>query len=157
MLLVLVPTMIWVRLRTPWAKGVVEFLCLLPLTIPALVIVFTPALEGMREQWREAAENLGATRWQYFRLIAGPVLLPPFLASTLLLFANAFSAYATAYALTTGIIPLVPIQIGSLVSGNVVADQQNLSKALGLGMIVVVAIVMAFYAYMQRRASRWLG
>ena len=72
-------------------------------------------------------------------------------------FANAFSAYATAYALTTGIIPLVPIQIGSLVSGNVVADQQNLGKALGLGMIVVVAIVMAFYAYMQRRASRWLG
>jgi putative spermidine/putrescine transport system permease protein len=39
MLLILVPTMIWVRLRAPWAKGVVEFLCLLPLTIPALVIV----------------------------------------------------------------------------------------------------------------------
>ncbi len=39
MLLVLVPTMIWVRLRVPWAKGLVEFLCLLPLTIPALVIV----------------------------------------------------------------------------------------------------------------------
>jgi putative spermidine/putrescine transport system permease protein len=83
----------------------------------------------MRAQWREAAENLGATLAQYFRLIAVPVLLPPFLASTLLLFANAFSAYATAYALTTGIIPPVPIQIGSLVSGNVVADQQNLGKA----------------------------
>ena len=39
MLVILVPTMIWVRLRAPWAKGIVEFLCLLPLTIPALVIV----------------------------------------------------------------------------------------------------------------------
>jgi putative spermidine/putrescine transport system permease protein len=39
MLIVLVPTMIWVRLRTPWAKGPIEFLCLLPLTIPALVVV----------------------------------------------------------------------------------------------------------------------
>ncbi len=39
MLVILVPTMIWVRLRAPWAKGMVEFLCLLPLTIPALVIV----------------------------------------------------------------------------------------------------------------------
>lgn len=39
MLAILVPTMIWVRLRTPWARGTVEFLCLLPLTIPALVIV----------------------------------------------------------------------------------------------------------------------
>ncbi|WP_370947341.1 ABC transporter permease [Amycolatopsis sp. cg5] len=125
--------------------------------IPLMVIVFTPALEGMREQWREAAANLGATKWQYWRHIAGPILLPPFLASMLLLFANAFSAYATAYALTSGVVPLVPIQIGSLVSGNVVADQQNLGKALGLGMIVVVALVMAFYNWMQRRASRWLG
>lgn len=39
MLAILVPTMIWVRLRAPWARGLVEFLCLLPLTIPALVIV----------------------------------------------------------------------------------------------------------------------
>jgi putative spermidine/putrescine transport system permease protein len=39
MLVLLVPTMIWVRLRAPWAKGLIEFLCLLPLTIPALVIV----------------------------------------------------------------------------------------------------------------------
>jgi putative spermidine/putrescine transport system permease protein len=39
MLALLVPTMIWVRLRTPWARRLIEFLCLLPLTIPALVIV----------------------------------------------------------------------------------------------------------------------
>lgn len=39
MLAVLVPTMVWVRLRAPWARRPVEFLCLLPLTIPALVIV----------------------------------------------------------------------------------------------------------------------
>ena len=39
MLILLVPTMIWVRLRAVWAKRLVEFLCLLPLTIPALVIV----------------------------------------------------------------------------------------------------------------------
>jgi len=39
MLLLLVPTMIWVRLRVPRATRLLEFLCLLPLTIPALVIV----------------------------------------------------------------------------------------------------------------------
>ena len=39
MLALLVPTMIWVRLRAPWARGFIEFLCLLPLTIPALVVV----------------------------------------------------------------------------------------------------------------------
>lgn len=39
MVALLVPTMVWVRLRVPRAKGLIEFLCLLPLTIPALVIV----------------------------------------------------------------------------------------------------------------------
>lgn len=39
MVLLLVPTMIWVRLRVPKASRLIEFLCLLPLTIPALVIV----------------------------------------------------------------------------------------------------------------------
>jgi putative spermidine/putrescine transport system permease protein len=39
MLVLLVPTMVWVRLRVPRATRLVEFLCLLPLTIPALVIV----------------------------------------------------------------------------------------------------------------------
>lgn len=39
MLALLVPTMIWVRLRVLWMSRVVEFLCLLPLTIPAIVLV----------------------------------------------------------------------------------------------------------------------
>jgi putative spermidine/putrescine transport system permease protein len=47
MLVVLVPTMIWVRLRAPWAKGTTDFLCLLPLTIPALVVVV--GLRGVYE------------------------------------------------------------------------------------------------------------
>ena len=39
MVVLLVPTMVWVRLRVPGATRLVEFLCLLPLTIPPLVIV----------------------------------------------------------------------------------------------------------------------
>ena len=39
MLILLVPTMIWVRLRVQWMSRTIEFLCLLPLTIPAIVLV----------------------------------------------------------------------------------------------------------------------
>jgi putative spermidine/putrescine transport system permease protein len=39
MLVLLVPTAVWVRLRLPRLRRVVEFLCLLPLTIPAIVLV----------------------------------------------------------------------------------------------------------------------
>jgi putative spermidine/putrescine transport system permease protein len=38
-LVLLVPTMIWVRLRVQWLARTMEFLCLLPLTIPAIVLV----------------------------------------------------------------------------------------------------------------------
>jgi putative spermidine/putrescine transport system permease protein len=86
-----------------------------------------------------------------------PLLAPAFLGSTLLLFANAFSAYATAAALVSQGSPIVPLQIRSALTSEVVLGHQNLGKAMALGMVVVVAIVMWLYAYLQKRTSRWLG
>ena len=125
--------------------------------IPLMVIVFLPALDGIRPQWREATESLGGTTWQYWTRVAGPLLAPAFLGSTLLLFANAFSAYATAAALVSQGNPIVPLQIRSALTSEVVLGQQNLGKAMALGMVVVVAVVMALYALLQKRTARWLG
>jgi len=124
--------------------------------IPLMVLVITPALEGLRPAWREAADNLGASAWQYWRMVGGPVLLPSFLGSLLLLFGGAFSAYATTQALTSGSLAITPIQIGSFLNGNVLSGQENVGKALGLGMIIVISVVMVIYALLQRRASTWL-
>lgn len=125
--------------------------------IPLMVIVILPAIDGLRLEWREAAATLGASKQQFWRYIAGPILLPPFTGALLLLFANSFAAYATAAALTSGTIPLVPLQIGSLVSGNVIADEANLGYALGLGMILIIAVVMTGYVILQRRTAKWLS
>ena len=124
--------------------------------IPLMVLVILPALEGLRPAWREAAENLGARTWDYWRYVGGPVLLPSFLGCVLLLFGSALSAYATTEALTNGTIPLTSIQIGSFLNGNVIAGQENIGKALGLGMVVIIAIAMLIYVAMQRRAAKWL-
>ena len=124
--------------------------------IPLMVLVILPALEGLKPAWREAAENLGARSWGYWRHVAGPVLMPAVLGSTLLLFGFGLSAYATAQALTSGTIPLTSIQIGSFLSGNVIAGQGNVGKALGLGMVVIIGVVMVFYILLQRRAAKWL-
>jgi putative spermidine/putrescine transport system permease protein len=125
--------------------------------IPLMVIVFLPALDGIRPQWREATESLGGSTWQYWRRVAMPLLAPAFLGSTLLLFANAFSAYATAAALVSQGSPIVPLQIRGALTSEVVLGQQNLGKAMALGMVVVVAVVMSLYALLQRRTARWLG
>jgi putative spermidine/putrescine transport system permease protein len=124
--------------------------------IPLMILVITPALEGLKPAWREAADNLGASGWQYWRMVGGPVLMPSFLGSVLLLFGGAFSAYATTQALTSGSLAITPIQIGTFLNGNVLSGQENVGKALGFGMVVIIAVVMVFYSILQRRASKWL-
>ena len=124
--------------------------------IPLMVLIILPALEGLRPAWREAAENLGASSWSYWRHVGGPVLLPSFLSCLMLLFGSALAAYATAEALTSGTIPLTSIQIGSFLNGNVISGQENVGKALSLGMVVIIGVLMICYVLLQRRSAKWL-
>ncbi len=122
---------------------------------PLMVLVMAPALDGLRREWREASENLGASSWDYWRYIALPILLPSLLGTTILLFGNAFGAYATAYALTGSTMYLVTIQIGAQIRGDVLHNQ-NLGYALAFGMVVIMALSMTLYTWLQRRTARWL-
>jgi putative spermidine/putrescine transport system permease protein len=123
--------------------------------IPLMILVIAPAIDGLRREWQEAAANLGASGAQYWRYVGLPVLLPSLLGAMVLLFGNAFAAYATPYALTSGVVSLVPMQIANVLQGNVLTDP-HLGQALALGMIVVIAIAMAIYAALQRRTARWV-
>jgi putative spermidine/putrescine transport system permease protein len=124
--------------------------------IPLMLIVFLPALDGIRPQWREATESLGGSTWHYWRYVAGPLLAPSFLGCSLLLFANAFSAYATAQALISQGSVVVPLAISNLLTSETGRAQPGLAKALALMMILIVTVVMVLYAVLQRRTSRWL-
>jgi putative spermidine/putrescine transport system permease protein len=124
--------------------------------IPLMVLVFIPALDGIRPQWREATESLGGSTWHYWRYVAGPLLMPAFLGCTLLLFANAFSAYATVAALVTQGGIIAPLQIQALLTSETGSSQPGLAKAVAFAMIVVVLVVMSLYTLLQRRTSRWL-
>jgi putative spermidine/putrescine transport system permease protein len=123
--------------------------------IPLMVITFMPALSALKPQWAEANLTLGGTRASFWVRIGIPVLAPSFLASFLLLFANAFSSYATAAALASQGSPIVPLQIRTALTSETVLGRENLAGALALGMIVVVGIVMWLYSVIQRRAARW--
>jgi putative spermidine/putrescine transport system permease protein len=122
---------------------------------PLMILIMTPAIEGLRREWREASENLGASSWQYWRYIGLPILFPSILGTMILLFGNAFGAYATALALTGGTIKLVTIQIGAQISGDVLHNP-NLGYAMALGMVVVMAICIITYTWLQRLTERWI-
>lgn len=125
--------------------------------IPLMVLIMAPALDGLRREWREAAESLGASPWQYWRHVGLPILLPALLATTVLLFGNAFGAHATAYALTGGgsQASVVTILIGAQLSSDAFANP-GLGNALALGMIVIMAVTIALYSWLQRLTERWL-
>ncbi len=137
-----------------WDKGLM--LVYLYFQIPLMLIVFLPAVEGLRPQWREATETLGGTTWTYWRRIAAPILFPSFVGATLLLFTNAFSAYATAAALVSQGSPLIPLQIASTFRSEVILGQENVGKAMALAMVVVVAVAMTVYVWLDKRSSRWM-
>ena len=122
--------------------------------IPLMILVIAPAIDGLRREWREASSNLGASSLQYWRYVGLPVLLPSIISAVILLFGNAFAAYATAYGLTSSGLSLVPIQIGVDLSGNVVSNPHE-GQALAFGMFVVLALMMLAYVPLQRRTSRW--
>ena len=124
--------------------------------IPLMVLVFLPAIDGLKTQWREASESLGGSAWHYWRYVGGPLLAPPFIGATLLLFANALSAFATIAAWENQISYTVPQQISVAISSEVGLSNGSEADVLALGMVVMVTVIMAGYALLQRRAARWL-
>ena len=122
---------------------------------PLMVLIIAPAIDGLRREWLEASENLGASSFQYWRYVALPILLPSIMGTMILLFGNSFGDFATAQALTGGQINLVTIVIGSQLRGDALGDP-GLGYAMALGMVVVMAIAITGYTILQRRTERWL-
>ena len=121
---------------------------------PLMVLIIAPAIDGLRPEWREAAENMGASSRQYWRRVALPILMPTLIGTIILLFGNAFGAQATAYQLTSGQIPLVPLLIGNQISGDVLHNP-GLGYAMAMGMVFIMGGSIVIYTILQRRAERW--
>jgi putative spermidine/putrescine transport system permease protein len=122
--------------------------------MPLMLLVITPALEGLKAEWREAAESLGASDAQYWRMVGAPVLAPSVLGCFLLLFANAFGTLATVIALTGSNFSVVPILLFQQIRGNVLYNP-NLGYALALGMILIMSVSNLLYLALRQRAERW--
>lgn len=123
--------------------------------VPLMAILMLPAVQGLRPQWSQAATSLGAGRLRYLCDVAAPIIAPALVGSVLLLFANSFAAYATAFALSGGGANLVPIMMGFFISGNVMLDR-SFGAALAAGMLLTVAVCMGLRALLARRTARWL-
>jgi putative spermidine/putrescine transport system permease protein len=121
--------------------------------IPLMVLVTLPAVDGLKQAWREAAANLGGSTFTYWWRVGLPVLLPSMLGGFLLLFANAFSAFATAFAI--GSTNLLPTKISFYLQGDNIAGRSPVPYALATIMILTIAVAMVGYLVLRKRAERW--
>ncbi|WP_404823643.1 ABC transporter permease [Mycetocola spongiae] len=123
--------------------------------VPLMILTFMPALSGLKASWVEANATLGGTSLNFWRRVGIPVLAPAFAGGFLLLFANAFSAYATAAALISQGAQIVPLQIRAALISDTVLGRENLAGALAFGMIIVMIVLMIAYSALQARTQRW--
>ncbi len=122
--------------------------------IPLMALTVLPAMRGLKQEWKEAVANLGGSAGHYWRFVGLPVLAPALLGGFVLLFANAFGAYATAYALAAGRLSLLPIQVGMAITGNV-SYEPGQASAVATVMVLVMAVCIAIYRAMERKVSQW--
>jgi ABC-type uncharacterized transport system, permease component len=123
--------------------------------IPLMILMIAPAIDGLKKEWSEASQTLGATPLQFWRYVGFPILWPSFLGTLSLLFANAFGAIATAYALTGSSLNIVPILLYAQIRGDALQNP-GLGAALALGMIVITAFANIIYLVISARAERWM-
>jgi putative spermidine/putrescine transport system permease protein len=119
--------------------------------IPLGVLLLYPAFDALRQDWRESAQLLGASTWDFWRHIGLPVLTPALLGTFVILLANALGAYATVYYLTTGNFNVMPIRIAGLVAGDISLDP-NLASALAMVLVGLMALITVVHQWLLRRS-----
>ena len=120
-----------------------------------MMLILLPALDGLKREWREATLVLGGGPFHYWRYVALPILFPSVLGATFLLFANAFGAVATAYALTGSSLSLVTIQLFAQIRGDVL-NNPGLGYAIAFGMVMITCASNGAYIWLRGRSERWL-
>ncbi|MBZ9993983.1 ABC transporter permease [Mesorhizobium sp. BH1-1-4] len=123
--------------------------------VPIAFMIIMPAVDRLSSQTREAAEILGATTTQYWRLIGLPILWPTILGALALLFANAFGGIATAYALTGAAVNIIPILLYAQIRGDVLHNEQ-LGAVLAVIMVLVMTVAISLYLMLRVRAEGWM-
>ena len=112
--------------------------------LPLMILLIIPSLLGLKREWREAALNLGASTFRYWLEIALPILFPALMSGFLLLFANSFGAYATAWTLTGSDVDLITIRIAALIRGEVQLAPELADALSMMSLFIMTACVIGY-------------
>ena len=124
--------------------------------IPLSTLLLIPAFNGIRKEWGEANMLLGGTSARFWQKVGIPVLLPSLFSTLSVLFANALSAYATAYALLMNNFSFLSINISASFVGDI-KSKPKLGAALSVVMMIIMSIVILVNNYITKKTTKWEG
>lgn len=140
------------NLYSIWGLGIVFLYFQLPMGI----ILLMPIYDALDMRWRESAELLGASSFQYWKRIGLPVLMPSIVGVFAMMFANAMGAYASADALTGTSVNLLSIRIANTVTGDIFA-RPEIGAALSVLLAAILLINMVLGDKLAKRAEKVSG
>lgn len=140
------------NLYSIWGLGIVFLYFQLPMGI----ILLMPIYDALDTRWRESAELLGASSFQYWKRIGLPVLMPSIVGVFAMMFANAMGAYASADALTGTSVNLLSIRIANTVTGDIFA-RPEIGAALSVLLAAILLINMVLGDKLAKRAEKVSG
>jgi putative spermidine/putrescine transport system permease protein len=123
--------------------------------VPLMIVLTLPAFAALRLEWREASSTLGGTSFDFWRRVGVPILTPAIIAGTVLLFASAMGAFATALALMGGQANVMTTQVTVLRQGEVIFDPSQ-ADAVAVALLLFVALAVVTYHVIEGRTLRWL-
>lgn len=126
------------------------------INIPLFILLTLPSMGVLQQEWWEAAQTSGATRWQFWRSIGLPILLPFLAAGWMLIFTWSIGLYGLPLALAGGATAstfLMTLRIGSTLEANLFGQGEAAVLAILLSLMACIALLT--YRLMLRRVAQW--
>lgn len=124
--------------------------------IPLFILLTLPGMSILQQEWWEAAQTSGATRWQFWRSIGMPILLPFLAAGWMLIFTWSIGLYGLPLALagrSTASAFLITLRIGNTLEANIFGQGEATVLAILLSLMACISLVT--YRLMLRRVAQW--
>lgn len=117
--------------------------------IPLAILLLLPAFKSFENSHLNACKMLGGGNFLYWLKIALPLLAPALFGVFVILFANAFGAYATIYALSSGNFNVAPVRIAALIAGDI-----NLDPYMASALSIIITIIMLVVTFIANFLSK---
>lgn len=121
--------------------------------IPFSTLLLVPAFEGVRREWMESNQLFGGSSLTFWVKIGVPVLLPSIVSTITVMFCNALSAFATAFAIMLNNFSLLPINISGMYTGEMLI-RKELGGALSLVLMLLMVAAILINSALTKRLRR---